>query len=186
MTRTKLDLETNVGGAVAARAVTFTTRLPARFVATLLASLLAACGGATEPAAKAPAAPPPAEASAGSEPRTVAEAQAEIARTRAVLEGPAPKKEAKASDAPSPEQGTPPLPAPAKSEPRKDTRREGDKGGVSDDASSACSDSCRALASMRRAVGALCRMTGDDDARCLDARKTLADSEGKLPTCRCP
>ncbi len=49
-----------------------------------------------------------------------------------------------------------------------------------------CVSPCIALASMRRAVAALCRMTGDGDARCLDARRTLAASENRVSqTSRC-
>jgi hypothetical protein len=44
---------------------------------------------------------------------------------------------------------------------------------------------CRALTSMRSAVTALCRMTGNEDARCVDAKRTLADSEGRISPCSC-
>jgi hypothetical protein len=41
------------------------------------------------------------------------------------------------------------------------------------------------MSSMRRAVEAICRMAGDADARCTDARKTLKDSEAKVAGCGC-
>jgi hypothetical protein len=48
-----------------------------------------------------------------------------------------------------------------------------------------CASPCRALASMKRAVEALCRMTGESDTKCVDARKTLADNVGKTASCKC-
>jgi hypothetical protein len=38
---------------------------------------------------------------------------------------------------------------------------------------------------MRRAVAALCRMTGEEDARCEDAKKTLNESESRVARCHC-
>ncbi|WP_394825228.1 hypothetical protein [Pendulispora albinea] len=49
-----------------------------------------------------------------------------------------------------------------------------------------CSTPCRALTSMRRAVEAICRLAGNADARCTDAQKTLAASEQRVASCRCP
>jgi hypothetical protein len=34
-------------------------------------------------------------------------------------------------------------------------------------------------------VTALCRMTGPEDARCVDARRTLADSQARIAQCSC-
>jgi hypothetical protein len=48
-----------------------------------------------------------------------------------------------------------------------------------------CASPCRAITSMRRAVVALCRMTGDEDRRCVDAKRTLADSEKRVTSCSC-
>jgi hypothetical protein len=132
-------------------------------VVAALAASLVACGGAES--AKAPAAMPAATtpaagtASTENEPRTVQEAQERIARARQALE---------------PDQGAPPAPAKAP----RETRQEESKG-------DACGEPCRALDSMRRAVEALCRMTGDGDPRCLDARKTLSESTSRLATCKC-
>jgi hypothetical protein len=38
---------------------------------------------------------------------------------------------------------------------------------------------------MRRSVEALCRLAGDGDARCVDARGTLARSEQRVARCGC-
>jgi hypothetical protein len=38
---------------------------------------------------------------------------------------------------------------------------------------------------MRRAVDAICRMAGAQDARCLDARKILKDDEARVAPCGC-
>jgi hypothetical protein len=48
-----------------------------------------------------------------------------------------------------------------------------------------CQTGCRAIASMRRAVAALCRLAGEQDTRCTDARRTLGDSETKVAGCGC-
>jgi hypothetical protein len=54
------------------------------------------------------------------------------------------------------------------------------------DAEGRCGNACGAVTSMRHAVDAICRMAGDTDARCTDARKTLRDSETKVAGCGCP
>jgi hypothetical protein len=48
-----------------------------------------------------------------------------------------------------------------------------------------CVTGCRAITSMRRAVAAICRLAGEQDGRCTDARKTLGDSETKVAGCGC-
>jgi hypothetical protein len=126
---------------------------------------LAGCGGAGE--AKAPATQERSRAEEP-EPRSIEEAEAQIARARADLGGGA-----------APADASPPRP-----------KTPG--GGVSQEeraptaTSDACASPCRALASMRRAVQALCRMTGDEDTRCVDAKRTLADSTTRTSTCSCP
>jgi hypothetical protein len=52
-------------------------------------------------------------------------------------------------------------------------------------ADSRCVTGCRAIASMRRAVAAICRLAGTEDTRCTDARRTLGDSETKVAGCGC-
>jgi len=49
----------------------------------------------------------------------------------------------------------------------------------------ACATPCHAIASMRRAVDAICRMAGAQDARCVAARKTLSDDEARVAPCGC-
>jgi hypothetical protein len=49
----------------------------------------------------------------------------------------------------------------------------------------ACVTPCKAIASMRRSVDALCRLAGETDARCVDARGTLQRSEQKVARCGC-
>ena len=56
---------------------------------------------------------------------------------------------------------------------------------MSGSAARECQTPCNAIASMKRAVGALCRLTGDDDTRCRDARQTLKDSEARASACVC-
>jgi hypothetical protein len=142
-------------------------KLVARFLAPCaLAGLLVACGGAESSPAKAPApAAPSATATPERDPTSVAEAQEQIDRARAELSGTKEDKDtAKPADV-SP--GT----------------------GVHEERSASstdtCASSCRALSSMRRAVTALCRMTGDEDTRCSDAKKTLSQSESRVARCHC-
>lgn len=131
-----------------------------------------ACGGAASAPAKAPE--PEAETAAPAEPRTIEEAQDWIARARADLEGEPQRADAssssKSTDAPpgQPEGGA----SPAREERAPSLE-------------ASCGGSCRALASMKRAVEALCRMTGDADERCAEARRTLSDSTSRLARCKC-
>ncbi len=140
-----------------------------------MAMALAACGGGS-PDAKSPARAvheePEAEAS------SVEEAQQQIAAARAEL---ARAPMAFKAEATHPSTGSTTVPTSPGSSPAPsaDARKAGAGG---DDR---CASPCRALASMRRAVGALCRMTGADDARCLDAKRTLSESEGRAASCSC-
>lgn len=146
------------------------SRASSSFVVLALGGMLvAACGGAAEAPAKAPAAKtPPSEER---EPTTVAEAQDQIERLRAELGGADQDKDKKTSvDAERPSADT-----------SSSAVREERAAGATD----ACASSCRALSSMRRAVSALCRMTGDEDARCSDAKKTLGESESRVARCHC-
>ena len=137
-----------------------------RYAALLGAGLLlAACGGAApgSPALSAPggASPSPAPtpgadtvvkpvlAPTEPDPTTVDEAQARIARDRAVL-----------------------LPDPSSAQPMT--------GGTSQ-----CASACSAIASMRRAVKSLCGLSGDEDARCVDAKKSLDRCESAVNQCGC-
>lgn len=139
---------------------------------------LAGCGGATDASpAKAPG-QERARMAESAEPRSVAEAQEQIARARADLEAPSSSPAAQATGTESQK---------AASDRHQDVRpsagasaRE-EHGGIAD----ACGTPCRALASMKRAVEALCRMTGDSDDRCVDAKRTLSESSARVSSCKC-
>jgi hypothetical protein len=148
------------------------------FFGLLGAVLLAACGGAPGEA-KTPAMAPSAEER---EPTSVAQAQDQIERARAELAGEAKKAEAdkdtaRAPTAPGAATGgsTAEKPASKPAPAREETSKPNDP----------CASSCRALSSMRRAVSALCRMTGDEDTRCSEARRTLQQSESRVAQCHC-
>ena len=138
------------------------------FAFACMTTTLAACGGADYAPAKSGTAPPREEAPPP-EPKTVEEAQKQIAQAADELNG---RYALKAS-----ESKTPPAAEPSPS------------GGSSqynnDSMSNQCASPCRALASMKRAVEALCRMTGESDTKCVDARKTLADNVDKTASCKC-
>lgn len=134
--------------------------------------LLAACGSA-EKAGPEPSTPPTQQqrptptATVEAEPASVDEA---LARIRAA------KSDLEAGDAPS-DRPTPVTPSPPGPKPGQSTSQPPQ--------TNACATPCRAIESMRRAVTALCRMTGEDDARCKDARHTLASSEERVRGCAC-
>lgn len=133
---------------------------------------LAGCGGGGGAASVAspPQAAPKAEESS---PTTIEEAEAQIARAKDDLATSA--KKARDFDV-----TPPPPPAPPADEPRSPSSARSEPVHAPQ-----CVSPCRALASMRRAVDALCRLAGDADARCTDARKTLQDSAARVATCRC-
>lgn len=158
---------------------------------------LAACGGEAPPgAAKTP------DSTATADPRSVEEAQQRIAAAKAELAGMTAQESAApaggfaqpppaAADAPRSAEPSPPPPtspvAPS-SRPARPTPAPGGDSTPSKatrNADDRCGSPCRAIASMRRAVNALCRMTGDDDARCVDAKRTLVESEGRISPCSC-
>jgi hypothetical protein len=148
---------------------------------------LAACGGAGAGAeAKAPAkADEPASTAREREPTSVEEAQELIARANADLSASeaGKKLEVDKDSAAAP-------PAPGGGSTGSTTTAKPTTPGVREESSRSapadlCSQSCRALSSMRRAVSALCRMTGDEDARCSDAKKTLEKSESRVARCHC-
>ena len=129
-----------------------------------LALLVAACGGA----AKVEHAP--ASSTTPSEPSSIEEAQAQIADARSALGGAG--KAVAAESAP----GDASMKTTEEKKPSADAAKE---------SKDSCQSPCRAIASMRRAVGALCRMAGDEDARCLDAKRTLKESETRVAPCGC-
>ncbi|MBX3207639.1 MAG: hypothetical protein KF764_21495 [Labilithrix sp.] len=132
-------------------------------------ALAAACGGA-ESAPKSPAqenVEAPREDKLP-EPRTIEEAQDQIARAEEDLG--ASKKTSKSAESTAPSAGAEP---------------QGGGAAREEKLTSTCESPCRALASMKRAVEALCRMTGDTDNRCVDARRTLDDNTTRVSTCKC-
>lgn len=134
-----------------------------------LATLAAGCGAANKEPSATPTTPKPAPSSRpteadGQEPATVDEALEQIRVAKARLSAPHDVATPATAAQPGPKPPTP---------------------GTDPGHASACGDGCRAITSMRRAVTALCRMTGDDDARCKDARETLRTSEAKLASCSC-
>ncbi len=141
-----------------------------------LALTTAACGGAEPAPAKAPAYERSRETTQDSdgiaEPRTIEEAEEQIAEARAALE---PRNDEKAAFEPAPPTSKRPEPPP--------TPQAGKA--LREDREDVCRSPCRALASMKRAVSALCRMTGDSDNRCVDAKRTLDESTGRMAHCKC-
>lgn len=149
-----------------------------------LARTLAACGAAQrEPTAPATA-PPPSSIAAheaeGRAPETVDEARAAIERARRDIDALSPGGP---SDAPAAAAQSPAAEAPTAQPAEVAGRAEARPG--SGAASSSCARACSALASMRRAVDALCRMSGDADASCVDAKKTLDSSTARAARCAC-
>jgi hypothetical protein len=135
-------------------------------------SLAAGCGGAPAKGAEAPS-----SAVQEPEPATVEEAQVQLDRAKQQL-GEAGGAPAQGSSATSMSQPS----SPSGDAP---TRHESKANAEPAATPSPCESPCRAIASMRRAVSAICRIAGDADARCDGAKKTLADSESRVKTCGC-
>ncbi|AKV03417.1 hypothetical protein AKJ09_10080 [Labilithrix luteola] len=134
----------------------------------LVGAVVVACGGAPEATAPSSYGRPET-----TEPATIAEAQDQIAHAAEELRAPG---AAQPSAPPADHTGVSSDSAirEPSAAPRAEAKSE-----------SACASQCRALASMRRAVTALCRMTGADDARCKDATRTLTTSEQRVSACSC-
>jgi hypothetical protein len=105
------------------------------------------------------------------EPATIEEAQAQLERARAALAGAPAGGPAGAATTGDLEQKK--AEAPAGGEPAE--TRGPDR----------CATACNAMASMKRAVDAICRMAGEADARCTTARKTADESQAKVVGCGC-
>jgi hypothetical protein len=141
---------------------------------TRLVALGLALGGASGCAAGAGTAPS-AKSALEPEPSTVEEAQAQLAQGREQIEGPT----SAASGAGGAALTESPPAAPASVSPSA-APESGQK--TREDA---CAVPCRAIASMRRAVDAICRIAGAQDTRCVEARKTLSDDEARVARCGC-
>jgi hypothetical protein len=144
-----------------------------RFAVAAVVTLVAvvACGGAAKES-QSPASVSPAKNEAGSEnePTTIEEAQAQLERARAQLQAPAGASTAATQSV------VPTAPT---------ATTDSAAGGAPQPPSNPCATACQAIASMRRAVDAICRMAGQDDSRCTGAKKTLGDSETKVASCGC-
>jgi hypothetical protein len=150
-------------------------------VAALGVTLAGAWGCAANEAGAPAAAAPTGMKLESREPATIEEAQAQLERARVQLPGPlastTPDTTATTESAPgaagAATQSTEGPTAPSA------TR-------LADERQHRCGNACGAMISMRHAVDAICRMAGDTDARCTDARRTLKDSETKVAGCGCP
>lgn len=145
--------------------------LPFAFAFALAFSSLAmGCGAAAMPAAEpssdrfAPGVPPE------SPPRSAEEAQQRIDRARSEIDG---SKAAVSPASKTPTTDVAPSMQPVPESPSA-------AGAVAP-----CSTPCRALGSMRRAVESLCELTGSADTRCVNAKKTLTESQAKVGPCSC-
>lgn len=139
-----------------------------------LAAVLAACG-APEKSGPSPETPsqhqrPQATATVEAEPASIDEALARIRTAKADLEAPLLPSDKPASTSTPAAPPGPPRPGQPTSQPSPPAT---------------CATPCRAIESMRRAVTALCRMTGEEDARCKDAKQTLVTSEERVRGCAC-
>src|SRR6185503_3327901 len=50
---------------------------------------------------------------------------------------------------------------------------------------SACDPSCKAFLSLERAAAAICRLAGDADSRCAQAKKTVEKNRQRIADCAC-
>ena len=141
--------------------------------------LVGACVAGCAAEARAPAAAPAAGAKAAeepaAEPATIEEAQAQLARARSDLGGWTGPGGAHLDSTSTTK--------PAEGEERKKVEQPLSTGDLRE--GPACATACRAIGSMKRAVDAICRMAGEADPRCTDARKTLADSVERTAGCGC-
>lgn len=166
------------------------------FAAAICLASLAACGGGS-PDAKSPQSVSR-EQETTVTPTTVEEAEQQIAAAKAELgratgaSGALPVDSPKtgATTAPTapmePQPSADSRPPRMSSEPNTESQHSAGARKAGPGGNDRCASPCRALASMRRAVDALCRMlAGSDDTRCRDAKRTLEDSERVVAPCSC-
>jgi len=123
--------------------------------------LFAACGGGSAPTGGAKE--PERSVDQDGTPATVDEAKAQLERSRAQLESAGSRVESQPTVSNG---GSQPKPAPPQVE-------------------NECARICRAFDSMRRAQDAICRLAGEDDPQCADAKKVVADSAQRVARCGC-
>ena len=124
-------------------------------------ALFAACGGGA-PGAGGSKEPDRQSVDQDGTPDTVEEAKAQLERARAQLEASGSRVE----NQPTMSGGNEPKPAPPQVE-------------------NECARICRAFASMQRAQAAICRLAGEEDPQCADAKKVVADSAQRVAKCGC-
>jgi hypothetical protein len=187
------------------------TSQSARILASLLLSVALGCAAKQErepsaPAESAPARspafatpPPPApepttdgeaeqdsvrEEGLRAERDELASAQAELVAARRELElalGPAKVSKPSATGGAAP----PAAAAPSRARP-SDAANEAPKGKADKKSSeSSCQTACRAFQSLGRAAGSICRLAGDKDDRCGQARAVVSQAERRVTTCGC-
>ncbi len=160
----------------------------------LAASLLAACSRAPEAAAPeskaAPAAGLPGSVvdKEEAEPQTLAEAEAQLERSRLELER-------LALNAPpaAPVAGTAPAQAPApataaESAPKRAQKAADDEasaGPRDKDTTGGCETACKAFSSLERASDAVCRLDTNGGQRCERARRIRDDARVRVASCAC-
>ena len=132
--------------------------------------LATACGGAANAPALAPT----------TEPATLEEAKAQLAEAKATL---GVEREAQPRTAPVAPASGAAAPAGPTQAPQKSAASTTDA--ADERPADACASACNAIRSMRRAVAAICRMAGDADMQCIDARHTLITSEQRVERCSC-
>lgn len=134
----------------------------------------AACGGGATPSG----AKEPGSYDQDREPGSIDEAKQRFDNARAQLES-TPPSHVEAGQAPVDRHGTQPV----------SPTGAGGAGGGSEPPQhvqeTECTRLCRAFASMQRAQVALCRMAGDEDPRCAEAKKVVEDSAQRVAHCGC-
>jgi len=144
--------------------------------AVVTAALLVACGGDMHRSAL-PEGPPP---------TTIEGAQRDIDRWSSALgvppppsPPPAPPRENDAGPA------RPDVPQPVAPQSTQGHPSEASTASESVNINSECQLDCKAIASMRRAVGVLCGLSGEADTRCVEAKKRLGECEVRVARCGC-
>lgn len=141
------------------------------WAAVVALAVCAACGGEAKNGEPAKSVSP--TGGETQEPSTIEEAQAQLDRAKAQLAAAGTPAGPAAASATGTSTSAAPTAAPQSG---------ASAGGAP---ASPCVTACQAIASMHRAVDAICRMAGQDDARCTDAKKTLGDSQAKVVSCGC-
>lgn len=142
--------------------------------APLAALALAACAAAPPPPAASPEPPPPGmfgqpreRSPADDEMLALGKAEEEIDRLVAHRDAPG---RAKAGPATNDEPAKPQAPSPAPMAPAP----------MAEGTSDCCAVACRALASMASAAERLCRLAGETDGRCDDARSRVRGATARV------